>query len=52
MIRVKQTIIVIKKIWLELTKDWITSHLGKNPKNGGNPPRDKKEINIQNLIKG
>lgn len=27
----------------------ITIHLGKNPKNGGNPPKEKKFINKQNL---
>lgn len=32
--------------------DWMTIHLGRNPKNGGNPPKDSKEINILNLIKG
>jgi len=24
-------------------------HLGKNPKNGGRPPRDKRTINIENF---
>jgi hypothetical protein len=33
-----------------LTKDSIISHLGKNPKKGGNPPRDKSERNKINLI--
>jgi len=31
---------------------WITSHFGKNPKNGGSPPKDIKEKNIENLITG
>jgi hypothetical protein len=29
----------------------ITSHLGKNPKNGGRPPRDKRGIKITVFIK-
>ena len=29
---------------------WIVIHLGKNPKNGGNPPRDNKLIIIINLV--
>lgn len=32
--------------------DWITIHLGKNPKNGGSPPKDNKEINNLNFTKG
>lgn len=32
------------------TKDSIINHLGKNPKNGGNPPKDKRERNKINLI--
>lgn len=28
----------------------ITSHLGKNPIKGGNPPRDRKFINKINLV--
>lgn len=30
--------------WLINIKDWITIHLGKNPKNGGIPPSDNKLI--------
>jgi hypothetical protein len=29
----------------------IIIHLGKNPKNGGNPPKDKRTINKKTLIK-
>jgi hypothetical protein len=32
--------------------DWITIHLGKNPRNGGSPPKDSKEINKLNFTKG
>lgn len=32
------------------TKDSIISHLGKKPKNGGNPPKDNRERNKINLI--
>lgn len=32
-----------------LVKDWITNHLGKNPKNGGNPAKDKKETKKLNF---
>lgn len=43
--------IIIKNIWLIVIKDWIIIHLGKNPKNGGNPLKDKKEVNIINFNK-
>lgn len=35
--------------WFSDTRDWITSHLGKNPKNGGNPPNDSKFMNRVNF---
>lgn len=28
---------------LFVDNDWITSHFGKNPKNGGSPPKDNNE---------
>lgn len=37
-------ITIIKKYWLIETNDWITNHLGKNPKNGGNPAKDRNDI--------
>lgn len=52
MINVKQTEINNKNNWCVSTKFWITSHLGKNPKNGGNPPKDNKFRNKKNLITG
>ena len=30
--------------------DWITIHFGKNPKNGGNPPRQRRDENSRNFI--
>lgn len=30
----------------------MTNHLGKNPRNGGNPPNESKFKNIKNLIEG
>lgn len=50
MIKVKQTAINKRNNWFISTKFWITSHLGKNPKNGGNPPKDKRFKNIKNLM--
>ena len=35
--------------WL-ITRFWITNHLGRNPKKGGNPPRDNKFKNRKNFI--
>lgn len=50
MIKVINTIKVNKNNWLLIVKDWITIHLGKNPKNGGNPPKDNKLKNKKNFI--
>jgi hypothetical protein len=36
-------VIVNNRLFTE-EKDSITNHLGKNPKNGGRPPRDRKLI--------
>lgn len=46
------TVIIIINIDIKFLIDWITIHLGKNPKKGGRPPKDKSEINILNFIKG
>lgn len=32
-----------------MIKFWIISHLGKNPKNGGKPPKDNKLQNKKNF---
>jgi hypothetical protein len=29
---------------------WMTIHFGRNPRNGGSPPRDNSDVNIMNLI--
>jgi len=29
---------------------WMTIHFGRNPRNGGNPPRDSSDVNIINFI--
>jgi hypothetical protein len=29
---------------------WITIHFGRNPRNGGRPPKDNKDVNIINFI--
>lgn len=41
---------IIFKKWLLNKKFCITIHLGKNPKKGGNPPKDKRRKNEQNWI--
>lgn len=46
------TIVVMIGIRLASTIDWIMSHLGKNPKKGGKPPKDKRVVNKENLIIG
>lgn len=42
MIKVKQIEVNNIKIWFISIKFWMTNHLGRNPRNGGNPPKDKK----------
>lgn len=39
-----------KKYWFLFINNSIIIHLGRNPKNGGNPPKDKK-LNIKNIFK-
>jgi hypothetical protein len=29
---------------------WITIHFGRNPRNGGSPPKDSSDVNIMNFI--
>lgn len=41
--------IVIKNNWLLKVNLWITIHFGRNPKNGGRPPRDNRLRNRENL---
>jgi hypothetical protein len=37
---------------LACTSPWIISHFGRNPKNGGSPPKDSKLQNKANLSIG
>lgn len=39
-----------KKYWLFFIKISIIIHLGRNPKNGGSPPNERK-LNIKNIFK-
>lgn len=38
------------KVRLKSLSCWITSHLGKKPRNGGIPPKDKTENISENAI--
>jgi hypothetical protein len=29
---------------------WITIHFGRNPRNGGSPPKDRSDVNCMNFI--
>jgi len=29
---------------------WITIHFGRNPRNGGSPPKDRSDVNSINFI--
>lgn len=44
------TMIVAIGVILFITISWITIHLGRNPRNGGNPPRDNRDVNIMNFV--
>lgn len=37
---------------LLLDNSWITNHFGINPRKGGSPPRERKEISVIILIPG
>lgn len=50
MIKVKNNIKIKEKIKLLVTNISITIHLGKNPKNGGNPPNESKTIKRDSFI--
>lgn len=51
MIKVKLIIKIKSKNIFKFIKRSIIIHLGKNPKNGGSPPRDKRGIKITVFIK-
>lgn len=44
------TIIVAIGVILFIIISWITIHLGRNPRNGGNPPSDSSDVNIMNFV--
>jgi hypothetical protein len=29
---------------------WMTIHFGRNPRNGGSPPKDRSDVNSMNFI--
>lgn len=37
---------------LLLDSSWMTSHFGINPRKGGSPPNERKEISVTILIPG
>lgn len=41
-----------KASWLFSIRAWTVNHLGRNPKKGGNPPREKKFKIRANLVIG
>lgn len=50
MINEKLTKIKINKKNLEKISNSITIHLGKNPRKGGNPPKDRRGSPINNFM--
>lgn len=44
------TMIVAMGVILFVIISWITIHLGRNPRKGGNPPRDNNDVNIMNFV--
>lgn len=50
MIREVTTTIVASGVMLFVIMAWMTIHLGRNPRNGGNPPSDSNDVNIMNFI--
>ncbi len=44
------TMIVAIGVILFTIISWITIHLGRNPRNGGSPPRDSSDVNIMNFV--
>ena len=37
-------------VMLFVIMPWITIHIGKNPRNGGSPPKDDSDMNIMNIV--
>lgn len=44
------TIMVATGISSFMVIAWIISHFGRNPRNGGSPPRESSDVNIMNFI--
>jgi len=44
------TTIVARGAILFMIIAWIIIHFGRNPRNGGSPPRDRSDVNIMNFI--
>ena len=44
------TTIVASGAILFIIMAWIIIHFGRNPRNGGRPPKDSSDVNIINLI--
>jgi len=40
------TTIVASVVVLFVIMAWITIHFGRNPRNGGSPPKDNSDVNI------
>lgn len=43
------TIMIAMGISLFIVIAWMISHFGKNPKNGGSPPKESSDVNIMNF---
>lgn len=44
------TIMVAMGISLFMVIAWIINHFGRNPRNGGSPPKESSDVNIMNFI--
>ena len=44
------TTTVASGVMLFVVIAWITIHFGRNPRNGGSPPRDNSDVNFMNFI--
>jgi hypothetical protein len=44
------TTVVASGAMLFVIMPWITIHFGRNPRNGGSPPKDISDVSIMNFI--
>jgi len=44
------TTVVASGVILFVIMAWITIHFGRNPRNGGSPPKDNSDVKIMNFI--